>query len=156
MGIANYANPVINEKNSDLKRERYKTYPPYVLIFGNSNSEGSRLKRRLERNGCQVSRIESISDGLNIAGQQSFDLVVFNLQNQENEDKLEETYEKLSNDPKLTNTPIVIITNQEYTRSCANESKAAASVYYLSKENSSEVNLLQIAQHSQYMSYRYM
>ncbi|MCB0210805.1 MAG: hypothetical protein KDJ52_15815 [Anaerolineae bacterium] len=156
MGVNKYANNAIVAKDVKLKQEGYKTYPPYVLIFGNKNSEGLRLKRQLESNGCQVSRTESVSDGLNIAGQQSFDLIVFNFQSQDNKDSLEEAYEKLTTDPKLTNTPVVILTHHDQTFPRVNESKSLTSVYYLSTDNSSEINLLQIAKQAQYMSYRYM
>ncbi|MCB0192615.1 MAG: hypothetical protein KDJ65_11785 [Anaerolineae bacterium] len=157
MGVNKYANNAIVAKDINFKQDGYKTYPPYVLIFGNKNSEGLKLKRRLESNGCQVSRTESISDGLNIAGQQSFDLIVFNFQYQDNEDSLEEAYEKLTTDPKLTNTPVVILTHHDdQSVPRVNESKSLTSVYYLSTDNSSETNLLQIAKQAQYMSYRYM
>ena len=156
MGVTNHANNTIVAKDIDFSLEGYKTYPPYVLIFGNKTSEGSKLKRRLESKGCEVSRTESVSDGLSIANQKLFDLIVFNLQYQDNESGLEEVYEKLTTNPKLTNTPIVIITNQDQTFTYVNKSKHPTSVYYLSKEDSSETNLLQIARQSHYMSYRYM
>ena len=150
MGVTNYAN------NPIFDGEGYKTYPPYVLIFSNKSSEDSKLKSRLESKGCEVSRTESVSDGLSIANQQLFDLIVFNLQHQDSEGGLEEVYEKLTTNPKLTNTPIVIITNQDQTFTYVNKTTPLTSVYYVSKENSSETNLLQIAKQSQYMSYRYM
>lgn len=156
MDVTNHANNTIVAKDIALNLEGYKTYPPYVLIFGNKTSEGSKLKRRLESKGCEVSRTESVSDGLSIANQKMFDLIVFNLHHQDSEGGLEEIYEKLTTNPKLTNTPIVIITSQDKISTYVNKSISLPSVSYLSKENSSETNLLQIARQSQYMSYRYM
>ncbi|MCB0168779.1 MAG: hypothetical protein KDI79_31420 [Anaerolineae bacterium] len=156
MGVTNYAKNTAMAKGLSLSPLGYKTYPPYVLIFGDKSSTGLKLEKQLERNGCRVSRTESIADGLNIACQQLFDLIVFNLDQQDDDDSLAEAYEKLASDPKLTNTPVVIITSQEQVNSHVAGTKPLSSVYYLSHENSSETNLLQIATHSQYMSHRYM
>lgn len=158
MGVTNYAKNAAVAKNLSINPVGYKTYPPYVLIFGDKSSTGLRLEKQLERNGCRVSRTESIADGLDIACQQLFDLIVFNLdqQDDDDDDSLAEAYEKLTSDPKLTNTPVVIITNEEQVDSYVAGTKPLSSVYYLSNDNSSETNLLQIATHSQYMSHRYM
>lgn len=156
MGVNNYAKNAAITKGLNISPIGYKTYPPYVLIFGDKSSTGLRLEKQLERNGCRVSWTESIADGLNIACQQLFDLIVFNLDQQDADDRLAEAYERLASDPKLTNTPVVIITNQEPVNSQVAGTKPLSSVYYLSRENSSETNLLQIATHSQYMSHRYM
>ena len=156
MGVTNYAKNTAMAKGLSLSPLGYKTYPPYVLIFGDKSSTGLRLEKQLERNGCRVSRTESIADGLNIACQQLFDLIVLNFDQQDADDSLAEAYEKLASDPKLTNTPVVIITNEEQVDSYVAGTKPLSSVYYLSNDNSSETNLLQIATHSQYMSHRYM
>ena len=43
MGVTNYAKNAAIAKGLSISQIGYKTYPPYVLIFGDKSSTGLRL-----------------------------------------------------------------------------------------------------------------
>ena len=137
----------------------YPTYPPSILIVGDSCRPTLILKQRLENNGCRVCQTDTRSDSLATARQHYFDLIVLNLEEPDGDGF--EVCPKLRGDPALAHIPIVLLT----THGCplrATKGLKIDNVYYLARTHLSagdtcaEAALLQIIQHIHYLTYRYM
>lgn len=137
----------------------YPTYPPSILIVGDSCRPTLILKQRLENNGCRVCQTDTRSDSLATARQHYFDLIVLNLEEPDEDDL--EVCQKLIADPELAPIPMVVLT----THGCplqATKGLKMGNVYYLARtrpdagDTCAEAALLQIIQHIHYLTYRYM
>lgn len=132
------------------------TYPPSVLMIGNSSST-LQLKQRLENNGCQVCRMDFNSGNLDIARRQYFDVIVFNLE-QPDDGRLE-TYQEFKTDPELAHTPVIVLMPDRSVADAISGLKSGK-VYCLpcldtGSDVCVEVQVLQIIEYIHYMTCRY-
>lgn len=136
----------------------YPTYPPSILIVGDSGRPTLKLKQRLENNGCRVCQTDTHSGSLATACQHYFDLIVLNLDEPDGDDF--EVCQKLRGEPALAHIPMVVLT----THNCplqATKGLKMGNVYYLTTthpgggDTCAEAGLLQIIQHVHYLTYRY-
>lgn len=132
------------------------TYPPSVLMIGNSSSTLS-LKQRLENNGCRVCQLDFGFGNLDIAHRPYFDVILFS-PGQLDEDKLE-TYQQLKADPELAHTPLIVLTSGRCLADTPNGLKSGK-VYCLScldtgSDARVEVQVLQLIEYIHYMTCRY-
>lgn len=132
------------------------TYPPSVLMIGNSSSTLS-LKQRLENNGCRVCRLDFGFGNLDIVRRPYFDVIVFNL-DQPDDGRLE-TYQRFKTDPELAHTPVIVLMPDRCVADTPNGLKSGK-VYCLpcldTGDARVEAQVLQLIEYIHYMTCRYM
>jgi CheY-like chemotaxis protein len=135
-----------------ITKGEYTTYPPSVLIVGDSTRHGLKLKRGLENKGCRAYWSDTSPDSLRKARQEYFELIV--LDNERSDVDVFEVCQKLKTDPELADIPVVMLSPRKYAEDAVNKSSVGL-VYFLANDISAEARLWQIIEQVHYMNYRY-
>ena len=126
-------------------------YPPSILIVEESALQNLKLRRRLEKKGCQVYKTNL--EGLNAVRQEYFDLVVLNI-DLSNPDALQQV-RKLKTWPELAGVPIVMLMPDDLAENAINELNNAGTIHHFSEDAFTQARLIQIIKQVHYMTYRY-
>lgn len=132
----------------------YVTYPAAILmIVDRELPQILALKRKLERNGCQVHLIDTETDDPAIMRQWYTDLIVLDMR-QSPEDNLT-MYQKLKAIPELAGIPVVMPATGPQAREVI-EDLNKRKIYYLPHDTFNEAGLMPIVERTIYMTYRYL
>ncbi len=113
---------------------------PSILIVEDSPPQALKLKLALENNGCRVEWADTGLDGLHIAQQQYFDLIVLDIELPDITGF--DVCQKLKADPELADIPVVMLTTRDYAEDVANGLEVGA-VDYIPKDAFAEIVLLE-------------
>lgn len=143
------------DKKLDQIKHRYAMYPPPSILFVTARSDrASRLKQRLEDNGCDVQRIGACLNSLAAACRESFDLMVIDLEHVALSGI--KICNELRTNPELTGIPVVLLAPHNKAKEAICELKIGSPVYSLPKDDYSEILLFQIIEQVHYMTSRYL
>jgi CheY-like chemotaxis protein len=132
----------------------YVTYPAAILMIVDQVSpQILALKRKLERNGCQVHLIDTETDDLATMRQWYTDLIVLDMR-QSTEDNFT-MYQKLKAIPELAGIPVVMPATGPQAREVI-EALNKRKIYYLPQNTFNEAGLMPIVERTLYMTYRYL
>lgn len=132
----------------------YVTYPAAILVIVDQVSpQILALKRKLERNGCQVHLIDTETDDLATMRQWYTDLIVLDMR-QSTEDNFT-MYQKLKAIPELAGIPVVMPATGPHAREVI-EALNKRKIYYLPQNTFNEAGLMPIVERTLYMTYRYL
>lgn len=132
----------------------YSSYPPSILIVGDNAMGAYELNQRLEKTGMQVHLTDARFDGLKMARQSYFELIVLDLEGME--DGGAELYQKIKTNPQLSQIPIVILTSERRGDTAIKRHDGFSPVSYFSKDDAAEEKLCRLIEQTHYMAYRYM
>lgn len=131
-----------------------KEYPPAVLIITKSYAQFLKLRQTLEKNGCQVYWTETGAEARERAKQNSFDLIVLDLDLSIENGLV--TYRDVRRYPELANLPAVILGLRELFNQRMNGWFKEGPIHFLVKDATVEARLLQLVQLAYYLRYRYL
>ncbi|MDX1520088.1 MAG: hypothetical protein R3264_00495 [Anaerolineae bacterium] len=132
------------------------TYPPSILLITSNPAHGSKLKHRLEKKGYRVYQSDISSDGLAVAHQNYFELIVFDGKTPDLAGN--EAFNRLFNDPEIAEAPKVMLTTDKLDKApVPSRSEIKGPIYWLSGEDSLvEAKLGQIIEETHYLVNRYL
>ena len=111
-----------------------------ILIVEDSQPQALKLKVTLENNGCHVDWAETGLDGLDMAQQKRFDLIVLDIELPDINGF--EVCKRLKTDPALADIPVVMLTTLDQAENAMSGLDAGA-IDYIPKDAFAETVLLE-------------
>jgi two-component system chemotaxis sensor kinase CheA len=139
--MANNTNTYIGTGNGQTLK------PLSILIVEDSPPQALKIKLSLESNGCQVYWADTGLDGLEIAQQKHFDLIVLDIELPDTNGF--EICKKLKADPKLTEIPVIMLTTLDHAEDVMIGLEVGA-VDYIPKDAFAEAVLLETIKQMDY------
>ena len=113
---------------------------PSVLLVEDSPAQALKTKVTLENNGCQVHWAKTGLDGLTMALQNTFDLIVLDIELPDITGF--EVCKKLKANPELANVPVIMLTSLDQAENALDGLEAGA-IDYIPKDAFADVVLVE-------------
>jgi DNA-binding response OmpR family regulator len=126
--------------NGNHKNDPVMATGPSVLIVEDSKPQALRTKLTLENNGCQVYWADTGLEGLNIAQQEAFDLIILDIELPDISGF--DICRKLKANPQLADIPVIMMTTLDQAEHALNGLEAGA-IDYIPKDAFADIVLVE-------------
>ncbi len=131
---------VANHINTHTHTDGQTTPATSVLIVEDSPPQALKIKLALENSGCRVNWADTGLGGLAMAQQKGFDLIILDIELPDINGF--EVCKKIKANPKLANTPVIMMTTRDQANDAMTGLEAGA-IDYIPKDAFAEMVLLE-------------